>query len=106
MVPEGRRLFPEMTVIENLTIAGENGRKGSWTLKSVFEALPQLERIARDAAGGLIVVEQDLDRALGFADRIVCMLEGRIVLEGKPGDLARADIAAAYFGLGGEERVH
>ena len=43
MVPEGRRLFADMTVRENLQVAGENGRKGSWTLKRVLAALPALK---------------------------------------------------------------
>jgi branched-chain amino acid transport system ATP-binding protein len=45
------------------------------------------------------VVEQDLDRALGFADRIVCMLEGKVMLEGRPAEFERAQITAAYFGF-------
>jgi branched-chain amino acid transport system ATP-binding protein len=46
-----------------------------------------------------LLVEQDLDRALGFADRVVCMLEGRIVLEEPADTSARGKITAAYFGL-------
>src|SRR5271154_591192 len=30
LVPEGRRLFGEMTVEENLLVAGRTGRKGPW----------------------------------------------------------------------------
>jgi branched-chain amino acid transport system ATP-binding protein len=44
-------------------------------------------------------VEQDLGRAMGVADRVVCMLEGRIVLEGTPSDLTREQVTEAYFGL-------
>ncbi len=52
-------------------------------------------------AGGttIVLVEQDLTRAMRVADRVVCMLEGRIVLEGRSGDLTRAAITDAYFGL-------
>jgi branched-chain amino acid transport system ATP-binding protein len=39
MVPEGRRLFADMTVKENLQVAGENGRSGAWTLETVLDAL-------------------------------------------------------------------
>ncbi len=152
MAPEGRRLFPDMTVRENLMIAGEHGRKGHWTLDTVMAAFPQLVPVAGSLAnhlsGGqrqavaiaralmsnpkvllldevslglspvaieglyenlsalkaaretaIIVVEQDLDRAVGFSDRLVCMLEGRIQLEGRSCDLPRAAIADAYFGL-------
>jgi len=160
MVPEGRRLFPDMTVSENLRIAGENGRRGDWSLATVLDALPQLRPLVGVPAGQLsggqrqavaigralmsnpslllldevslglspiaveslyetlavlkasgettmIVVEQDLDRALGFADRVICMLEGKTALEGSAAALTRPQIAAAYFGLGAEAgKVH
>jgi branched-chain amino acid transport system ATP-binding protein len=47
----------------------------------------------------IILVEQDLNRALSVADRVVCMLEGRIVLEGAAADLTREQVVEAYFGL-------
>jgi branched-chain amino acid transport system ATP-binding protein len=51
-------------------------------------------------ASGLsaIIVEQDIQQALKIADRVYCMLEGRIVLQGAAGELTRQSIAAAYFG--------
>ena len=56
--------------------------------------------LARIVGGGLtvILVEQDLSRALKAATRFVVMLEGRIVLRGRPGEIAYATITAAYFG--------
>jgi branched-chain amino acid transport system ATP-binding protein len=33
------------------------------------------------------------------ADRVQCLLEGRTVLEGSPGELTRDQIATAYFGI-------
>jgi len=42
MVPEGRRLFPSLTVEENLIIGGQIGRKGNWTLKRIYELFPML----------------------------------------------------------------
>jgi len=159
MVPEGRRLFVDMSVRENLLVAGENGRKGGWTLTSVLDALPSLKPLLGVATGGLsggqrqavaigralmsnpkvllldevslglspvaieglyeqlaglrqrgdtamIVVEQDLDRAMEFSDRVLCMLEGRIVLEGQPRALGRQAITEAYFGLKSAEVAH
>ena len=52
-------------------------------------------------AGGatIVLVEQDLGRALLVATRVACMLEGRIVLDGKTGDFTREQITEAYFGL-------
>jgi branched-chain amino acid transport system ATP-binding protein len=46
-----------------------------------------------------IIVEQDLNRAIAVADRVICMLEGRIVLEGRSTQLSREQITQAYFGL-------
>jgi branched-chain amino acid transport system ATP-binding protein len=48
----------------------------------------------------ILLVEQELARAMEVANRIVCMLEGRIVLEGRAGELTREQIVEAYFGLG------
>ena len=42
LVPEGRRLFPSLTVEENLLIGGQLGRPGPWTLKRVYELFPVL----------------------------------------------------------------
>jgi branched-chain amino acid transport system ATP-binding protein len=47
----------------------------------------------------IILVEQDLSRALSVATRIACMLEGSIVLQGAAGALNRDQITSAYFGL-------
>jgi branched-chain amino acid transport system ATP-binding protein len=52
-------------------------------------------------AGGttVLLVEQDLNRALSTASRVACMLEGRIVLEGRAGEVTREQVTDAYFGL-------
>lgn len=42
LVPEGRRLFPSLTVEENLLIGGESRRKGPWTLARVYALFPVL----------------------------------------------------------------
>jgi branched-chain amino acid transport system ATP-binding protein len=47
----------------------------------------------------VLLVEQDLTRALDTAQRVMCMLEGRIVLEGRAGELSREQVTDAYFGL-------
>jgi branched-chain amino acid transport system ATP-binding protein len=47
----------------------------------------------------VVLVEQDLARALAVADRVICMLEGRVVLEGRAAELSRDRIVEAYFGL-------
>src|ERR1700682_897837 len=42
LVPEGRRLFPSLTVEENLVIGGQLGRPGPWTLDRVYALFPVL----------------------------------------------------------------
>lgn len=42
LVPEGRRLFPSLSVEENLLIGGQSKRSGSWTLSRVYELFPVL----------------------------------------------------------------
>jgi branched-chain amino acid transport system ATP-binding protein len=148
LVPEGRLLFPSLTVEENLLVAR---RPGEWTVDRVVEAFPILRERRRHRAATLsggerqataigralmtnprlllldevslglapvavedvyrslrsvieagttvLLVEQDLTRALDSAQRVMCMLEGRLVLEGRAGELRREQITDAYFGL-------
>lgn len=152
MVPEGRKLFPSLSVEENLLI-GRYGRtiEGHWNLDTVYELFPILrERRAnpgtalsggqqqmlaigralmsnprvllcdeislglapvvikdiyaafpriREAGASIVVVEQDIGQALKVADRVYCMMEGRITLSGAPAALTREKIHAAYFGV-------
>ncbi len=151
MVPEGRKLFPSLSVEENLLIATNVRREGAWTLEKVYQMFPVLEERKRNAgtalSGGqqqmvaigralmsnpklllcdeislglapiiirdiyqavprikeqgttMVIVEQDINQALAVADRIYCMQEGRISLSGRPDELTRDQITAAYFGL-------
>jgi branched-chain amino acid transport system ATP-binding protein len=149
LVPEGRRLFPGMTVRENLLVAARG--HGRWSLDTVVEAFPLLAPLLDHRAGSLsggeqqataigralmtnprlllldevslglapvavdavyrslqtlidegatiVLVEQDLSRALRVASRVTCLLEGRVVLEGTPAELTRERVTEAYFGL-------
>jgi len=47
----------------------------------------------------IILVEQDLARALAAADRVVCLLEGRAVFAARAAETTRAAVLAAYFGV-------
>ncbi len=49
-VPEERRIFPNLSVLENLKLATLAGRKGPWDQKRVFEFFPRLEE--REASIG------------------------------------------------------
>jgi branched-chain amino acid transport system ATP-binding protein len=151
MVPEGRRLFPSLSVEENLLVGAYLKRQGPWTLETIYEIFPLLKerrnlpamalsggqqqmasigralmanpkmllcdeislglapvvikeiyaQLQRLTACGmtLIVVEQDIKQAMAVSDRVYCLREGRTALEGRPADLSREQITAAYFGL-------
>jgi branched-chain amino acid transport system ATP-binding protein len=59
LVPQGRRVFPRLTVKENLVVAHQK-RRGTWSLERVFELFPRLkERHAQDA-GSLSGGEQQM----------------------------------------------
>ncbi|WP_018701090.1 ABC transporter ATP-binding protein [Amorphus coralli] len=152
MVPEGRKLFPSLSVQENLQI-GTYGRKadGPWSLESVHALFPilkerrnnpstalsggQQQMVAigralmsnprvllcdelslglapvtirdiyavmprlRASGAAIVLVEQDIEQALKVADRVYCMMEGRITLSGTPAELSRDAIHDAYFGV-------
>jgi branched-chain amino acid transport system ATP-binding protein len=151
LVPEGRKLFPEMTVEENLLVAARRARPGPWTIDAALTAFPMLKPLRGKPAGvlsggeqqaaaiaralitnprvllvdevslglapvaveavyeclralirdgaTLVIVEQDLQRALSVADRVVCMLEGRVVLQSVTQSVTREQVTEAYFGL-------
>ena len=42
LVPEGRRLFPSLTVEENLLIGGQLRRPGPWSLDRIYALFPAL----------------------------------------------------------------
>jgi branched-chain amino acid transport system ATP-binding protein len=46
----------------------------------------------------LLLVEQDLTEALGIADHVLCLLEGRVALTGTPENLTQSQVLDAYFG--------
>jgi branched-chain amino acid transport system ATP-binding protein len=152
LVPEGRHLFPSLTVHENLLVGAHARRSGTWDVDRVVDVFPLVGPLLRRPAGVLsggeqqavaigralmanpdlllldevslglapvavkglyatlpaiigegttvLVVEQDIGQALSVADRVVCLLEGRISLEGAPAEVDRAQITAAYFGEG------
>lgn len=150
LVPEGRRLFADLTVYENLALARAARRAGAWDTETVLTVFPNLASHLRQKCGTLsggeqqataiaralitnpdlllldevslglsptavervyesirqlvaanttiLLVEQDLDRALSMATRVICMLQGRIVAQGSVGELTRDQIIEAYFG--------
>ncbi|MCP1837190.1 branched-chain amino acid transport system ATP-binding protein [Bradyrhizobium sp. USDA 4524] len=150
MVPEGRLLFDSLTIEENLLMGSVNRRKGSWTLRRVFDLFPILEERRRMFPGQLsggqqqmaaigralmsnprlllcdeislglapvvveqiyrsfadirregtavVLVEQDVKRALATSERIYCLLKGRVSLTGPAQGLQPEQLTHAYFG--------
>jgi branched-chain amino acid transport system permease protein len=64
----------------------------------VKELYAQLKRINANGTT-LIVVEQDIKQVMSVSDRVYCVRKGRVVLEGRPSDLSREDVAKGYYGL-------
>ncbi len=60
LVPEGRRLFPSLTVEENLRLGWEVGRKGEIRFADVWHQFPVLLQRRRQKAGSLSGGEQQM----------------------------------------------
>jgi len=59
LVPQGRRVFPSLSVFENLTVANR-GNGGQWSLKRVMEIFPRLDERRAIRAGKLSGGEQQM----------------------------------------------
>jgi branched-chain amino acid transport system ATP-binding protein len=60
-VPEDRRIFAELTVWENLDVAGRAGRRrGHWTVETVYELFPVLRELRNRQGGFLSGGEQQM----------------------------------------------
>ncbi|MEZ5841005.1 MAG: ABC transporter ATP-binding protein [Hyphomicrobiales bacterium] len=60
MVPEGRRLFPSLSVEENLAIGAYSRRKGPWTLERIFTLFPILKERRRHPGTALSGGQQQM----------------------------------------------
>jgi branched-chain amino acid transport system ATP-binding protein len=66
LVPEGRRLFPSLTVEENLQLGWDVGRKGEFVFADIWKQFPMLEERRKQKAGSLSGGQQQMV-ALGRA---------------------------------------
>jgi branched-chain amino acid transport system ATP-binding protein len=64
-------------------------------IRDIYAALPGI----RAEGTTVLIVEQDINRALESSDRVYCMQRGKITLEGRPSGLTRDQIKIAYFGI-------
>ena len=60
MVPEGRQIFPSLSVEENLLIGAEVGRKGKWNLEAVYGLFPILAEKRRNGGTELSGGQQQM----------------------------------------------
>lgn len=59
-VPQGREVFGDLTVVENLQITGRSTDNGDWSMADVFELFPEIERRKENHADTLSGGEQQM----------------------------------------------
>ena len=60
LVPQGRRVFPTLTVEENLVVAGRSAERHGWNLTRVYELFPRLQERRLQRAKTLSGGEQQM----------------------------------------------
>ncbi|MDX2160305.1 MAG: ABC transporter ATP-binding protein [bacterium] len=78
IVPQGKRIFPSLSVRENLTVAARPNRPNCWTLADIFRLFPVLEKRQHVVGTALSGGEQQmlaLARALSTGPDVILMDE-------------------------------
>jgi len=60
LVPQGKHIFPNLTVEENIELGRASGRKGDWTVKKLLELFPNLARASGRPGNQLSGGEQQM----------------------------------------------
>ncbi len=92
MVAIGRSLMsnPRILLCDELSLG-----LAPIVIRDIYAALADI----KTRGTSVVLVEQDLMHAMSVADRAFCFQEGRVSLSGRPSELTRDEIHAAYFGI-------
>jgi uncharacterized protein (UPF0261 family)/ABC-type branched-subunit amino acid transport system ATPase component len=77
-VPQGRRVWPSLTVDEHFRLASKSARSGAWTIKRVYDFFPRLAERRRNGGAQLSGGEQQMlaiGRALLLNPKLLVMDE-------------------------------
>jgi branched-chain amino acid transport system ATP-binding protein len=71
LVPQGKHIFPNLTVEENIELGRASGRKGAWSVKRLLELFPNLARASGRPGNQLSGGEQQMLAIEGLAPVII-----------------------------------
>src|SRR6202142_4282277 len=98
-VPEGRRVFANLTVEENLKVPVE--RPGPWTIARIYQLFPRLaerkKNKGRQLSGGeqgisVLLVEQNVRAAVEVGARAYVLDDGHVVYSGPAAEFAKDEV--------------